>query len=227
MTSTPQPAVAIVVPCYGPQAPVDRLLAEIPERLRPGVIVVDDASPTPIVVPDDVRLLRHARNRGYGGAQKTGYAEALALGADRIVLLHGDAQYPTAPTLALADALDAHGAALGSRFLVDHGRSVPLWRRAGNRLLTGLANLRFGTAMSELHTGARAYRADVLQALPLDRYSDDYLFDQQVLVALLATGVAIAERPVTATYDDEVQSISFPRALRYGLGCVWTIARGR
>lgn len=227
MTSLAAPSVAVVVPCYGPQAPVDRLLAEIPGSLRPGVIVVDDASPTPIAVPDDICLIRHPTNRGYGGAQKTGYAEALARGAERVILLHGDAQYPTGPTLALAEALDDHDAALGSRFLVGGGRSVPLWRRAGNRLLTRLANLRFGTDMSELHTGARAYRAEVLRALPLHRFSDDYLFDHQVLVALLAAGAAIAERPVTATYDGEVQSISFPRAVRYGLGCLWTIARGR
>lgn len=220
------PRIAIVVPCYGPQGPVDRILAEVPDALRPGLIIVDDASPAPIRAPG-VRLLRHDRNRGYGGAQKTGYAAALEAGADRIVLLHGDGQYPTLPTLALAQGLDQAGAVLGSRFLLDGGRAVPGWRRLGNRLLTGVANRRFGTHLSELHTGARAFRAQVLADLPLHTYSDDYVFDQQVLVALLARGVPISERPVIARYDDTVQSISFPGALRYGLGCLWTIARAR
>jgi len=221
----PSPRVAIVVPCYGPQAPVDRILAEVPLALRSGLILVDDASPVPITAPG-LRLVRHPRNRGYGGAQKTGYALALEAGFERVVLLHGDAQYPTLPTLALAQDLDHADAVLGSRFLVDHGQAIPSWRRWGNRALTTAANLRFGTALSELHTGARAYRAEVLAGLLLADFSDDYLFDQQVLVALLARGATIAERPVLARYDDDVQSISFRRSLRYGLGCLWTITRG-
>ena len=223
---SPVPAVAIVVPCYGPQAPVDRILAEVPVDLRPGLIVVDDGSPRPIRA-DGVRLIRHPRNRGYGGAQKTGYAAALQAGFDRVVLLHGDAQYPTLPTLALAQALNQAPVALGSRFLDDHGRAIPAWRRWGNRALTGVANLRFHTHLSELHTGARAFRADLLAALPLADFSDDYLFDQQVLVAVLARGLPIVERPVRASYDEGVQSISFRRSVRYGLGCLWTVARSR
>ncbi|NOY24537.1 MAG: glycosyltransferase family 2 protein, partial [Oligoflexia bacterium] len=213
------PRVAIIVPCYGPQEPVNRILAEVPSALRSGLIVVDDASPVPIKAPG-VRLIRHASNRGYGAAQKTGYAAALDAGFDRIVLLHGDAQYPTLPTLALADALDKASVVLGSRFLIDGGAAIPAWRRWGNRLLTGAANLRFGTSLTELHTGARAFRADVLAHLPLATLSDDYLFDQQVLVALLARGSTIAERPVQARYDGDIQSISFPRSVRYGLGCL-------
>ncbi|MCB9781141.1 MAG: glycosyltransferase family 2 protein [Alphaproteobacteria bacterium] len=225
----PAEQVAVVIPVYGPQAPVDRLLHEIPVALHPWTWIVDDATPTPTQLPahaPTAHLLRHPRNRGYGGSQKTGYAAAIAAGADRIVLLHGDAQYPTAATLALADALDDASAALGSRFLEAHGRGVPGWRRVGNRFLTGVANLRFGTRVSELHTGARAFRADVLADLPLQRFSDDYLFDQQVLVSLLARGLPIAERPVSARYDDDVQSITFRRSVTYGLGCLWTIARG-
>lgn len=220
------PSVAIVVPCYGPQAPVDRILAEVPAEHRPGLIIVDDGSPIPIHA-EGVRLLRHPRNRGYGGAQKTGYAAAIEAGFRQVVLLHGDAQYPTLATLALARALDVAPVVLGSRFLADGGNSIPGWRRWGNRALTGAANLRFGTRLSELHTGARAFRADLLASLPLASFSDDYLFDQQLLVAVLARGLAIAERPVLARYDDQVQSISFRRSVRYGLGCLWTIARAR
>jgi glycosyltransferase involved in cell wall biosynthesis len=215
--------LAVVVPCYGPQAPLDQLLGEIPPELSSGVIVVDDGSPQPLRA-DGFRLIRHPRNRGYGGSQKTGYAAAIEGGFERVVLLHGDAQYPTLPTLELAQALDDADVALGSRFLVDGGRSVPSWRRWGNRALTGLANLRFGTSLSELHTGARAFRLARLAALPLQQFSDDYIFDQQVLAALLASGARFVERPVRARYDDTVQSISFRRSLVYGLGCVRVIA---
>jgi len=214
----------VVVPCYGPQAPLDRLLSEIPEALRPGVFVVDDGSALPLRA-EGVRLIRHPRNRGYGGAQKSGYAAALEAGFERVVLLHGDAQYPTLPTLALAEALDEAEVALGSRFLQDGGLAIPAWRRWGNRGLTGLANLRFGSALSELHTGARAFRLDRLARLPLARFSDDYLFDQQVLAALLASGARFAERPVQARYDADVQSISLRRSVVYGLGCLRVIAR--
>lgn len=217
------PKVAVVVPCYGPQGPVDRLLAELPPALLPGVVVVDDGSPTPISAPG-LRLIRHPRNRGYGAAQKSGYAAASELGAERVVLLHGDAQYPTLPTLALAEALDHAEVALGSRLLVDEGRAIPSWRRWGNRGLTSLANRRFGTRLSELHTGARAFRLEALASLPLSRFSDDYLFDQQVLVGLLARGARFVERPVRARYDPDVQSISLRRSVVYGLGCLRVIA---
>lgn len=216
----------IVIPGKDVHATLPRILSEIPGGLRDEVIVVDDGSDPPLSAPG-IRIIRHPVNRGYGAAQKTGYRAALAAGAERVVLLHGDGQYPTGPVLRLADALDEAPVVLGSRFLVERGRAVPAWRRWGNRLLTTAANLRFGTHLSELHTGARAFRAEVLAALPLERFSDDYLFDQQLLVAVLARGLAIAERPVRAAYDETVQSVSPIGALRYGLGCLATIARGR
>lgn len=214
----------IVVPCFNTQAALSCLLAALPPDLLDRTIVVDDGSEPPLRA-EGARLHRHPANRGYGGAQKTGYAAALAAGAARVVLLHGDNQYPIHETLGLAWALDDADAALGSRFLVHGGRSIPWWRRWGNRLLTGAANRRFGVRLSELHTGARAFRADALRALPLDGFSDNYVFDQQLLATLLSSGRAIAERPLEARYDDTVQSIGFRQSVRYGLGCLWTIAR--
>jgi glycosyltransferase involved in cell wall biosynthesis len=218
------PDTWIVVPCFDAQGGLSRTLATLPVELHARTIVVDDGSEPPLRA-EDVTLLRHPANRGYGAAQKTGYAAALAQGAQRVVLLHGDAQYPTPETLGLAWALDDADAALGSRFLVHGGRSIPWWRRWGNRLLTSAANGHFGVHLSELHTGARAFRADALEALPLDGFSDDYVFDQQLLTTLLSQGRRIAERPLEARYDDTVQSIGFRRSVRYGLGCLWTIAR--
>ena len=225
MTRLP-PDTWVVVPCYGAHAAVAGLVAALPPEVRAVTIVVDDGS-SPALDLDGVRVIRHARNRGYGAAQKTGYAAAMKEGAERIVLLHGDAQYPIQETLALADALDDADGALGSRFLEHDGRNIPWWRRWGNRFLTEAANARFGVRVSELHSGARAFRADALRRMPLDTFSDDYVFDQQVLVGLLASGRPIAERPLVAAYDDTVQSIGFRRSVRYGLGCLVVIARGR
>ncbi len=209
--------VAVIIPALNCQGTLDRVLTELPPHLP--VYVVDDGSEPPLRAP---LVLRHDRNRGYGGAQKTGYAAAIADGADRLVLVHGDGQYDVADTLALAEALDGADAALGSRFLVDPS-VIPGWRRVGNRGLTGLANLRFGTRHTELHSGARAFRAEALVAVDYLSLSDDYLFDQQVLVGLMAAGRTIAERPVRVSYDPSVQSISLRRSIRYGLGCVRVI----
>jgi glycosyltransferase involved in cell wall biosynthesis len=221
------PRVALVIPAYNNPTGLERVLDSLPGAGLHRVYVVDDGSREPLRAPAPARLLRHPRNRGYGAAQKTGYAAALANGADRVVLLHGDAQYPTGPTLALAEALDEADCALGSRFLDDGGAAIPGWRRAGNRALTAAANLRFGRAHTELHTGARAFRAEALARLPLEDYSDDFVFDQQVLVGLFARGMRVVERPVRARYDPDVQSISPRRAVRYGLGCLWAMARPR
>ena len=227
----------MIIPTLSTPGPLARVLAELAaweqREARPlQVFVVDDGSPAPLrpsrPAPRDLRLFRHPENRGYGAAQKTGYAAALARGAQTVVLLHGDGQYATDATLALGAQLEEANAdvALGSRFLAGGPTTpVPLWRRLGNHGLTGLANRRFGVALSELHTGARAYRASSLSALPFDRYSDDYLFDHQVLAAFLADGARFVEAPVSARYDDTVRSISPARAVRYGLGCLGTLLR--
>jgi glycosyltransferase involved in cell wall biosynthesis len=197
------------------------------------VVVVDDGTRVPLVVPEragecPVQVVRHDVNRGYGGAQKSGYAAALAAGATQVAMLHGDGQYDTDDTLALLDALpegDVPAGALGSRFLADPA-VIPGWRRRGNRVLTGLANARYGVRHTELHTGARAFTAAALRALPLATYSDDYVFDQQVIVACFRQGIPLAEGPVRVRYDGTVQSIPPGRAVRYALGCVRVIAFG-
>ncbi len=212
--------IAVVIPTLDTPRPLARLLAELPAGVVP--VVVDDGSDPPVTVPLGVQLVRHPVNRGYGAAQKSGYAVALAAGADRVVLLHGDGQYHTAQTLALADALEGAAAVIGSRFLAD-ATVIPWWRRAGNRALTSLANARFAAGHTDLHSGARAFRADTLRSLPLPSFSDDFLFDQQLLVSLLRAGVPIAERPVSTRYDEGSRSISPWRSVVYGLGCLGEI----
>jgi glycosyltransferase involved in cell wall biosynthesis len=217
-------SLAIVIPAFNTQSSLDRVLSELPPETHSGVIVVDDGSITPITAPG-FRVIRHPQNSGYGAAQKTGYDAALEGGATRIVLLHGDGQYATEDVLALTDVLAACDAAIGSRFLNHGGSQIPLWRRMGNRTLTMMANLRFGTQVSELHSGARGFKAETLRALDYHRFSDDYIFDHQVLATLLSQGASIGERRVRCAYDETVQSIAIGPSIRYALGVVGTILR--
>ena len=204
---------------------VTAVLAELPADLH--VILVDDGSTdgTAFLDPPGVQVVRHASNRGYGAAQKSGYQAALEAGAERVALVHGDGQYRVEDVIGLLGALDDADLALGSRFLQDAGRTIPAWRRLANRGLTTLFNRALGGAFTDLHTGARAFRAEALRALPLETFSDDYVFDQQVLVGAARAGLRIAERPCRVTYDDSVQSISLGRSVVYGLGCVREILR--
>lgn len=229
MTTRPvevPPGTWVVVPCFNNPEGAHRVAASLPEHLRSFTLFVDDGS-SPALEVAGAQILRHPRNRGYGAAQKTGYRAALERGAERVVMLHGDHQYETGPTLGLAQALVETGAhvALGSRFLGPEAESIPGWRRGGNRLLTALANRRFGTRQTELHTGARAFSSKFLRALPLDGMSEDYVFDQQVLCAALAAGLLVVERPVRARYEPDVQSITLRRSVSYGLGCLASMLR--
>ena len=215
---------AVVLPTLDTADSLARVLSELPAGLL--AIVVDDGSRIPVTVSrSDTFVVRHAVNRGYGAAQKSGYALALAKGADRVVLLHGDGQYDTAATLALAGVLDSADAAMGSRFMADP-LVIPTWRRIGNRALTGAANLRFGTEFTDLHSGARAFRAETLRDLPLASFSDDFVFDQQVLLALIRKGARLEERSVSTHYDGTTRSISPARSVRYGIGCIRAILAG-
>jgi glycosyltransferase involved in cell wall biosynthesis len=214
---------AVVVVGLNVASTLPGVLTQLPDGLH--VVVVDDGSTdnTAFLVPDTAELVRHTVNRGYGAAQKSGYAAALAAGAERIALVHGDDQYRVDDVLALLDALDDADVALGSRFLQDGGETIPGWRRWGNRGLTTLFNRTLSTSFTDLHTGARAFRAETLRTLPLTDFSDDYLFDQQLLVGAVRAGLRVTERPCRVTYDPRVQSISLGRSVIYGLGCVRTI----
>jgi glycosyltransferase involved in cell wall biosynthesis len=221
--------IGVVIPTLDTPGPLLRVLEELQQLHRTDllVVVVDDGSQPPIPSPEqptglDLRWARHSTNRGYGAAQKTGFAIVMAHNVEFVVLLHGDGQYNTEQTVALVDALIADQAdfAMGSRFIPGATSPVPNWRRWGNRGLTFLANQRFAGCLSELHSGARAYRASALASLPLEVLSDDFVFDHQVLAAFLHARLNAVERPVSARYDDSVRSISFRRSIRYGLGCL-------
>jgi glycosyltransferase involved in cell wall biosynthesis len=211
---------AIVIPAFNHQEALDAVVERIPDFHQ--VFVVDDGSRPALRVARG-HLLRHDVNRGYGAVQKTGYRAALDAGAERILLLHGDAQYAVADVLALARDLETADAVLGTRFASNPPNRVPPWRALGIRVLAKAANLRFKARFQDLHNGARAFRASVLEGLPFETWSDGFLFDQQMVIALLAAGARVVERPVAMTYED-VSSISPAEALRYGLGCLALLA---
>jgi glycosyltransferase involved in cell wall biosynthesis len=206
---------------------IAQVINALPEALP--VVFVDDGSVdgSGEELPEHVVVIRHSSSKGYGGAQKSGYGWAIERGFERVALLHGDDQYNAEDVLGLLDTLDGADLALGSRFLqYEGGCVIPWWRRWANRGLTGFANRVLGTEMTDGHTGARAYRVSLLKRLSFDSFSDNYLFDQQLIAASARLGVTFGERPVRTRYDDDVQSISWVKSVQYGLGCVWEIVRG-
>jgi glycosyltransferase involved in cell wall biosynthesis len=173
-----------------------------------------------------IRSLRHPRNRGYGGNQKTCYTLALQTDAEIIVMLHPDYQYEPRLITAMA-AMIASGVydlVLGSRILGNTALSggMPLYKYIFNRLLTLVQNILLGTKQSEFHTGYRAFSRRVLETLPLLANSDDFVFDNQMLVQALAAGMRLGEISCPTKYFPEASQISFRRSVRYGLGVLRT-----
>ena len=218
-------SVCVVMPAYNAAATLERTFAELDRAIVDRVLLVDDASHD-----ETVALARrlgiethiHPENRGYGGNQKSCYAAALAGEADIVVMVHPDYQYtPTlVPALVSMIAYGNYDLALGSRILGNGALrgGMPLWRYAANRVLTLIENWLLGQKLSEYHTGLRAFRREVLEALPLERNSDDFLFDNQILVQAFSAGFRVGELSCPTKYFPEASSINFARSVRYGFG---------
>jgi glycosyltransferase involved in cell wall biosynthesis len=218
-----------VLPAYNAERTLERTVAEVPAGLVDEFLLVDDGSSDDTVrVAEKLNLpmVVHDRNRGYGGNQKTCYRTALERGADIVVMLHPDYQYSPRLLGAMAwlVASDEFDLVLGSRIL---GRGamaggMPAWKYVANRVLTAFENLMLGVKLSEYHTGYRAYSRSVLEALPLDQNSDDFVFDNQLLAQAVAFGFRIGEISCPTRYFPEASSINFRRSVVYGLGVVGT-----
>jgi glycosyltransferase involved in cell wall biosynthesis len=224
-----QKRVAVVLPAYNASRTLRRTVEEIPRDIVDDVLLTDDASSddTPQLAASlGIHTLRHERNRGYGGNQKTCYSAALARGADIVIMLHPDYQYTPrlVPAMASMIAFGHFDAVLGSRML---GKSalqggMPVYKYVANRALTAFQNVLTGQRLSEYHTGFRAWSRGVLQALPLMRCSDDFVFDNQMLVQAVHRGFRIGEISCPARYFPEASSIDFSRSVRYGFGVLRT-----
>jgi glycosyltransferase involved in cell wall biosynthesis len=224
--------IVVVMPAYNAARTVEKTYREIPRDLVDEVVLTDDASADDTVTISrnlGIRTLVHDQNRGYGGNQKTCYAEALRLGADVTVMLHPDYQYTPRLIAAMATIIidGPFDVVLGSRILGGRARlgGMPLWKYVANRGLTATQNLLCGSKLSEFHSGYRAFSREVLETLPLLENSDDFVFDNQMLAQAIYAGFEIGEISCPAAYFPEASSINFRRSVRYGFGVLETSAR--
>jgi glycosyltransferase involved in cell wall biosynthesis len=226
--------VIVVLPAYNAARTLERTIAEIPPGVVDECLVVDDASGDD-TVSEARRLglpcLVHPRNLGYGGNQKTCYAEALRRGAEIVVMLHPDYQYSPrlVGSMAWQVASGEYDVVLGSRILGAGALKggMPLYKYVANRVLTAVENLLLGIKLSEYHTGYRAFSRRVLETLPLHQNSDDFVFDNQILAQAVAFGFSIGEISCPTRYFAEASSINFRRSVIYGLGVLGTALRYR
>ena len=217
------------MPAYNAEKTIRQTYADIPKKIVDEVILVDDFSnDNTVTVAKNLGLQVHvhAENKGYGANQKTCYKEALKRGADIVIMLHPDYQYPPKLISAMA-GLIASGVfdiALGSRVLGGMALKggMPLYKYISNRILTFVENLLLKQKISEYHTGYRAFSKKVLLDLPLMENSDDFLFDNQMLVQAVYFGYKIGEVTSPSQYTKDSSSINFKRSIVYGLGVLFT-----
>jgi glycosyltransferase involved in cell wall biosynthesis len=228
--------IVVVMPAYNAARTLRQTYDEVMSHgIVDLVIIVDDAShdETAAIARtlEQVQLEIHPMNRGYGGNQKTCYRLALAAGADIIIMIHPDYQYTPklVPAMAALVASGLYPCMLGSRILGGGALrgGMPVWKYLANRSLTLVENLLLGAKLSEYHTGYRAFARTLLERLPLERNSDDFVFDNEILAQILWLDSAIGEVTCPARYMPEASSINFRRSVRYGFGCILTALKYR
>jgi glycosyltransferase involved in cell wall biosynthesis len=218
--------VIAVMPAYNAERTLAATVADIPVGSVDEVILVDDGSKDHTVeVARDMGLtvIVHKKNRGYGGNQKTCYREALARGADVVVMIHPDYQYDSRiiPHAVGIIELGICDVVLGSRV---RSRAealkggMPVWKYISNRFLTTVENFALGQNLGDFHSGFRVYRRSVLESVPYEINSDDFVFDTQFLAQAVQLGFRLGDIPVPVRYFDEASSINFRRSVTYGLG---------
>ncbi len=227
-------SIAVVLPAYNAERTLERTCAEIPRDLVDDIILTDDASRD-----DTVSLARrlglhtieHLQNRGYGANQKTCYRAAVARGADIVIMLHPDYQYSPRLLTAMASMLVSghYDVVLGSRIL---GRGavkggMPVYKYIANRTLTFAQNVLMAEKLSEYHTGYRGWTKQVIETLRLDRCSDDFVFDNQMLAQAFHAGFSIGEISCPTRYFPEASSINLRRSIVYGMGVLRTACEYR
>src|SRR6266699_5509187 len=219
--------IVVVMPAYNAARTLRQTYHEVMVHgLVDLVIVVDDASHDDTVAIartlPHVQVEVHPENRGYGANQKTCYRLALAAGADIVIMIHPDYQYTPQliPAMAALVASGLYPCVLASRILGGGALrgGMPWWKYLANRFLTFIENILLGAKLSEYHTGYRAYARSLLEKLPFESNSDDFVFDNQILAQVLWLGCAIGEVSRPARYLSEASSINFRRSVRYGLG---------
>jgi glycosyltransferase involved in cell wall biosynthesis len=225
--------VIAVMPAYNAERTLASTLADMPPGCVDEVILVDDGSKDRTVeIARDMGLtvIAHERNKGYGGNQKTCYHEALARGADVVVMIHPDYQYDSRVIphavgfieLGICDVVI--GSRIRSRDEALRG-GMPVWKYLSNRVLTAVENFALGQNLGDFHSGFRVYRREVLEKIPFERNSDDFVFDTQFLVQAVHFGFRLGDIPVPVRYFDEASSINFRRSIKYGLSTLAVVGR--
>lgn len=221
--------IVVVMPAYNAAKTLAQTVAEIPREIVDEILLVDDASADETVkVANELGLtvFQHAQNFGYGRNQKTCYREALQRGADIIVMVHPDYQYSPNLIVPMAGmiAFGEYDAVMGSRILgkgaLEGG--MPVYKYIANRFLTLAQNLLMNYKLSEYHTGFRAFRREVLENLPLEENSDDFVFDNEMIAQAIFFNYRIGEISCPTRYFEEASSINFSRSVRYGFGVLAT-----
>jgi glycosyltransferase involved in cell wall biosynthesis len=220
--------IAVVMPAYNAARTLEATVAELPDLVDIRILVDDYSEDATVQLGQRLGLtvFRHNRNYGYGRNQQTCYREALAAGADVVIMLHPDYQYTPLLVTAMASmvAYNVYDVVLGSRII--GGRALlggmPLYKYISNRFLTAVENLVLGVKLSEYHTGYRAFSRNVLTELPLLENSDDFVFDNQMLAQCVHLGFRIGEVSCPTKYFKEASSINFRRSLKYGFGVLTT-----
>jgi len=224
--------IVVVLPAYNAEKTLLRTLAEIPPQYHEQIILVDDGScdrTVEIAREAGLIVFCHEANRGYGANQKTCYRQALAMGADIMVMVHPDHQYDATVIPALIQPIcdGKADAVFGSRML--GGKTLeggmPWWKYDANIFLTSLANIVFQRYLSEIHSGFRAYSRKYLETVRFEQNSDDFIFDTQIIAQGMANGLFFEEVPIVTRYFPEASSINLARSIQYGFGILWTLLR--
>lgn len=227
--------LVVVFPAYNASKTIEMTLNEVPMDIVDEMILVDDAS------KDDTsaiakqlgihHVIRHEKNKGYGGNQKTCYNKALEIGADIVIMVHPDYQYTPKLVEAMTSIIgnDLYDVVLASRILGKGALKggMPMYKYIANRFLTFTQNVLINEKLSEYHTGYRAFSRKALESINFNLNSDDFVFDNQMLAQLFYKGFECAEVTCPTKYFEEASSINFKRSSIYGLGCLWTAIQYR
>jgi glycosyltransferase involved in cell wall biosynthesis len=226
--------IVVVLPAYNAEKTLSKTLSEIPNGLADEILLVDDRSSDQTAelaeqMPVITKVIRHQQNLGYGGNQKTCYKEALQLGADIVIMLHPDYQYDPRLLAAMASpiAYGVYDVMLGSRILGGKALQggMPLLKYVLNRLTTFIWNLLYWQKLSEFHTGYRAFHREVLEKIPFEQNSDDFVFDHQILAQIFFHGFNTGEVSCPTRYSPEASSIGLLKGTVYLLRCFETCAQ--
>ena len=229
----PRGKTIAVMPAYNAARTLERTVADIPEGSVDEIILVDDCSrDNTVEIAERIGLtvIRHEKNLGYGGNQKTCYRRALENGADYVVMIHPDYQYDSRVIPAAIDIirLGICDFIMGSRIRTRRealSGGMPPWKYVANRCLTFTENVALGQNLGDFHSGFRAYRREVLETIPYSKNSNDFVFDSEFLAQAVYFGFKLGDIPVPVRYFDEMSSINFRRSVTYGFSTLNVLAK--